>query len=207
MLVFARAAWDESLTADQANAWLVNKLCSSRPEAWRRYLADRADIYRQVMLMCDHDLDIYLDHRWLPQTTSEFGRRMAEIYAQAARLLAAAAARLAKSLDRPDIPERLKYIVQRETARALFESAELSAMSSQQRAMNAYAKFLDTNSKVWRKAAMRWLHQSIADLAASRQRAIAFGFSENSWYLRNINRWLTNELQEHFLAKLLMPRK
>jgi len=58
-------------------------------------------------------------------------------------------------------------IVQRETAQALFESAELSAMSSQQRAMNAYAKFLDTNSEVWRKAAMRWLRQSIAGLAAS----------------------------------------
>ena len=64
MILFSRTAWEAGLTAEQFYDELDVKMGATG--AWRDYLRRRADVFADALRFCYHDLDVYLDYRWLP---------------------------------------------------------------------------------------------------------------------------------------------
>ncbi|MCK5844528.1 MAG: DUF4838 domain-containing protein, partial [Victivallales bacterium] len=79
MLFFAASHWDENgLNPEDFSASLAEKAAEGDvASAMTEYLNGRAAVYADAMRMCDHNLTIYLDYRWLPETNSPFGPEMA----------------------------------------------------------------------------------------------------------------------------------
>lgn len=207
MLVFAQGLWDRSLTAAEFIEGVACKILPQNPEAWRVYLRRRAEIFTAAMQMCDHELGIYLDYRWLPENTGEFGPKMARIYAESAAQLAQAIQTLTEAV-RAEWPERARRLVVQEAARARFEAAELQVMTHQQTAMNALGYYHDTGDRSYLQRAVDSMKQTIAKLRDARTQALAAGIGEKEWYFSNINRWLTREVEakvERFVGKTGKP--
>jgi predicted outer membrane protein len=146
------------------------------------------------MKMCDHDVDVYLDYRWLPETTSAFARDMVETYADASRKLEAAAERLAAGVP-SDAPERLLHITRIEVKRARFEAAELRVMHYQQDAVIHFAEYLNTGNREKADKGCELLNTALEIFKDAKSKAQDFGLTEKSWYLTNINKWLTGEFE------------
>jgi hypothetical protein len=194
MLIFAAAHWDDRLTTVDFCSRLAEKLAEGGVPAWADYLQARAAVFADAMRMCGHDLLVYLDYRWLPETTAGFGREMAGVYADASRRLRDAADRLAAATG-SHMPERLAKVMQKEIERAGFEAEELMVMHYQQCAVNHFAEYLNTGARGAAGEGCRQMTQAISALDAARAKALAFGLSEQSWYCRNINAWLAGEFE------------
>ncbi len=202
MLVFARGQWQADLTPAAFMADLGRAICHAASQPWVTYLTRRAEIYAAAMRMCGHNVDIYLDYRWLPETTDSFGREMAAVYADAATQLAEAAGDLEAALQ-PAWPERVRRLVRQETGRARFEAVELAVMAKQQQAMNGFGEFMTTRDPAVLEKAVAALEQAVLSLAAARDKALAAGLPPEAWYYGNINGWLTKE----FSAKIARYRQ
>jgi hypothetical protein len=194
MLVFAAAHWDDGLTAGDYCSRLAGQLVDGGIPAWADYLQARAAIFTDALRMCDHDLRVYLDYRWLPETTSPFGREMAGAYADASRKLRDSADRLAAATG-THMPDRLQRLTGKEVARARFEAEELLVMHHQQCAVNHLADALNTGDREAAEAGCKRMTQAIAALSVARAKALEFGLSEQHWYCRNINAWLAGEFE------------
>jgi len=153
-------------------------------------------------LMCDHDLGIYLDYRWLPQTTAPFGRKIARIYRESSGRLARAGQEFARRASGKVKSPVLARLVKTEAARARFEAAELEVMHHQQLAMNAYGNFTDSGDERARRTAIAELQRTVAGFRKAKALAAAFGLPEKSWYFQNINRWISTELDQEFLPRI-----
>lgn len=187
MLAFAWAGWEERPTAARFAAWLADGV----HPAWAGLLADRACIFQDALRICDHEPNIYLDYRWLPETTRPFGAGMARTYARASRALAAAAARFRRAVRgaRPAVAR----LAGQELARAGFESAELAAMGHQQAAVNGLALWHARGSRPALARSLAAFARASAALETAEARAIAAGIDEQTWYVKNIARWLRRE--------------
>jgi hypothetical protein len=194
MLVFAAAHWDDRLTSEGFSSRLAAQLADGGSAAWADYLRARAAVFADALRMCGHDVRIYLDYRWLPETTAPFGREMAVVYAEASRKLRNAADQLAAATG-SRMPERLERLTRREIARARFEADELMVMHHQQGAVNHFADYLNTGDRDAAGAGCTQMTQAIAALRVARAQAQEFGLSEESWYCRNINDWLAGEFE------------
>lgn len=194
MLVFARAAWDEGMDTQKAIADLANRMSPEFPESWISYLSARSGIYADALRMCHHNIGIYLDYRWLPETTHPFGDEMAKTYERSARELEKAAAAL-ESAQRENGSPPVSELVRKECGRARFEAAELRVMHHQQRAMNALGRFMNTRASEDLRQGIEELDLACLRMATARDMALSAGLPEESWYIQNINGWLTREFK------------
>ncbi len=194
MLAFARAAWDEKLDAERMIADLANRISPESPESWIRYLSARSGIFADALRMCHHSIEIYLDYRWLPETTHPFGEEMAGTYADCARDLDKAAG-LLEEAHQGNAPSRARELATKECGRARFEAAELRVMHHQQRAMNALGRFMNTRAPEDVRQGIAELDNACLCMEAARVMASAAGLPEKSWYIENINGWLTREFK------------
>ena len=194
MLVFAEAHWDRALTAETFIEGVASKILPQAPEVWSDYLRSRAEVFTSAMAMCDHELGIYLDYRWLPETTHEFGSKMARTYADSSSRLTKVLATLEASAQ-AGWHEELRSLVAKEVARARFEAAELGVMARQQTAMNSLGRYHNTGCQADLDAALASLEQAIVLFGDAKEKAIAAGIGETQWYCRNINGWLVREFQ------------
>ena len=194
MLVFAEAHWDRALTAEVFIQGVARKILPQNPEVWIDYLCSRAEVFTAAMAMCDHELSIYLDYRWLPETTHEFGSKMAQTYADSSARLAVALETLEASVQ-IGWHDDLRTLVAKEVARARFEVAELGVMACQQKAMNSLGRYHNTANQADLDVALASLEQAIVLFRDARIKAIAAGIGETEWYCRNINGWLAKEFQ------------
>ena len=193
LLVFSAANWDADLTADGFIDDLASAFGPAGP-TWGRYLRRRAAIHATALRMCEHPVEIYLDYRWLPESTSDFGREMAGAYDAAARDTADAAASLEYDAAAGD--ERMALLVDREASRARFEAADFTAMAAQQRAANALASYHACGERRAREEAVSQLGDTIRHLDAAREAALAAGLPDDRLYVRTVNRWLAREMGE-----------
>ena len=194
MLVFAEAHWDRTLTAESFIEGVARRISPQTPEVWSAYLRNRAEVFTEAMAMCDHELGIYLDYRWLPETTHPFGPKMACTYADSSSLLTAALAALEAALQ-ADWHEDLRALVANEVARARFEAAELGVMACQQTAMNSLGRYHNTGCQAELSTALASLEEGIIQFRDARAKAVAAGIGETQWYCRNINECLGKEFQ------------
>lgn len=193
MLFFAGNLWDANLLTKDFNASFPLTFCSGAAvTAWTDYLDARARIYTKAMCMCDHEINVYLDYRWLPENTKPFGRKMVKIYGQCSTELAHAADRLEHAISSKGSAP-LRKLAAAEVARARFEAAELEVMSHQQDSVNQAADYLVTGNPSALRAAIAAGENVIRVFKSARERAKKAHISEKSWYFRNINRWLSNE--------------
>lgn len=195
LLAFARGMWDEALTPAALVTSLARALAPAAPQVWERYLTRRAAASTSAMRLCEHNVDIYLDYRWLPETVHPFGREMAAAYAATAGELLAAAAELEAAVTAA-WPERARQMVANEVRRARFEAAEFQVMAHQQHAMNALAEFHNSGSQATLREALAELAAASAAFGPARERAVELGIPEKNWYFGNINRWLGREFQQ-----------
>jgi len=198
MLLFAEAHWNENLTNSQFCNDIASKLSNGGVPAWEKYLLARGEIFTNALRFCEHDIDVYLDYRWLPETTITFAKEMAVVYAESSEKLNAAAASLASAIN-ADWPERLVKLTHIEIKRAQFEALELLVMHYQQGAVNHFADYLNTGNSEYSKRGCELLSMAIETLKTSKSKAMEFGLSQESWYLRNINRWLSNEFERKII--------
>jgi len=195
MLFFAGNLWDANLSPKAFNASCAFSFCSGTVvTAWTDYLDARARIFTKAMCMCDHEINVYLDYRWLPENTKPFGRKMVKVYRQSSTDLAHAADRLEHAMSSKG-SARLKKLAAAEVARARFEAAELEVMSHQQDSVNQAADYLVTGNPSTLRAAIAAGENVIRTFKSARERAQKAHISEKSWYFRNINRWLANEMK------------
>ncbi|MFA6292267.1 MAG: DUF4838 domain-containing protein [Victivallales bacterium] len=205
MLVYAKGLWDESLTQDAYIAALSKSVLPESPQVWNKYLSSRARIFTDAMRMCDHNIDIYLDYRWLPETVHPFGREMAKAYSEASKQLTAAVADLESAIQ-PSWPERVTALLRKESLRAKFEAAELLVMSCQQSALNDFTEFMNTRSADTLRRAISSLEQAISGFEPARAKAVEAGIPANSWYFSNINSWMRGEFKRKIdNYKLFLP--
>lgn len=194
MLVFADAHWNEKLNARTALDRIAKAIDPVSPKPFRRYLAARAEAFQRAAEMCNHDLRIYLDYRWLPENSGRFGVRSARNFQFAAGTLNEAADALEKAV--ADRPERVRKLARREIARARFEAMEFSGMTHQQEGVNALARFHSSNHPELRRKAVACFREAVELFKHSRSLAEAAGMPANAWYFRNINAWQCRELEE-----------
>lgn len=192
MLLFAEAHWNEQLTSRQFCRDIAARLAPGGFPAWEEYLAARGEIFTDAMRMCEHDTGVYLDYRWLPETTTSFAKAMAETYALSSDRLNAAADRLASAV-KPDLPERLQRLTRIEVKRAKFEASEFLVMHHQQNGVNHFADYLNTGNRESAVSGCKFLNKAIEAFKLSKSNALDFGLTEKSWYIKNINSWLSKE--------------
>ena len=194
LAVFVRAQWDEQLTVSRVLTDLARSLAPEHPGPFRRYLAARAAAFQLAAQTCEHQLGIYLDYRWLPESDTPFGRRVARHYRSASDRLRRAAGELAAAY--PDASPRLADLIRREVARAEFEAAELSGMAAQQTGLNALGHYHNTGKAADRRAAVTAFRQAIERFERSRELAERAGIPADAWYFHNVNDWQRRELRE-----------
>lgn len=194
MLLFAEAHWNEDLTARQFCHVISAKLAAGGVPAWEEYLVARGEIFTNALRICEHDISVYLDYRWLPEATSAFAMKMAAIYAESSEKLNAAADSLA-SKTTSGLPDRLLKLTHLEIKRAKFEAEELMSMHYQQSGMNHFADYLNTGNQESAGKGCEQLAMAIETLKTSKSKAMEFGLTEKDWYSRNINSWLSGEFE------------
>ena len=200
-LVFAQGCWDRDLTAEAFMAQLAAGLAPDDPAPVRHYLQQRAEIFTDALRMCQHDTGIYLDYRWLPETTHPFGEEIAQVYAQRSGELRQAAEALAPAtLNQVPPPEDWRN---REANQARFEACELQVMAHQQTGLNRLAQFQNTGDQEKRRQGMAALEQARNAFVEAAAAARTAQIPENCWYFGNINKWLTDE----FARKIALYRE
>jgi len=193
MLFFARNLWDANLSPKAFNAAYSSSFGHGDvAAAWSDYLDARARAFTAAMCMCDHEINVYLDYRWLPENTKPFGQEMVKVYLQSSKELAQAADRLERATSSKG-SAWLRKLATAEIARARFEAAELEVMSYQQDSVNQAARYLVTGKSTALQAAIAAGENVIRAFKPARVFAKKAHISEKSWYFGNINRWLTNE--------------
>ncbi len=196
MLIFAALHWNEQLSAADFCRNVTVGITGEAQNPLRDYLTKRAEIFAQAMRFCEHDPEIYMDYRWLPETLSEFGREMADKYLQASKALSNAATELEQHASQ-SASTRLRDFIYNEVKRARFEAAELMVMHYQQLAMNAIAEDFSQDSAS-SPDGCKFLEKAIDALDIAREKAHDYKLPDGSWYFRNINNWLRRE----FTAKI-----
>ncbi|MBI5939269.1 MAG: hypothetical protein HY859_02465, partial [Caulobacterales bacterium] len=91
--------------------------------------------------------------------------------------------------------ERVRRLLERERARGAFEAAELAAMAEQQAGANALGRWYNTAAPADLAASTAALRRAVAALVPARAAAQAFGLADDTWYMKNINQWLTGEME------------
>jgi hypothetical protein len=197
MLFFAASHWAENgLTPEDFSANLAKKVAKNAvASAMTKYLNGRAEVYSNAMRICDHNLTIYLDYRWLPETNSPFGAEMAAAYLEASEKLSELAAELA-SAGKISESERVKKLFKQELKRLEFEIAEFKAMHFQQLAVNKFAEYQNNDNESAKTEGVAHMKSAISALETSLVKAMDCGFSPEGWYARNINGWLTREFNQ-----------
>ncbi len=161
----------------------------------RGYLAERAVAYTSAMRMCGHDVSVYMDYRWLPESSDEFTAEMVKAYAESSKRLLTAVEALVSRLEAvPEPSDAFRDLVQREELCSRFESAELAVMEAQQMASHLYARHLSGDDEADVRNGVEWAGKTIERLKKARSLALESGLSEDCWYLKNINGWLSREL-------------
>jgi hypothetical protein len=191
MLAAAWGEWEARPSATRFAAWFARGLDRRRPGPWRAWLAARARIFRPAMRSCGHQPGIYLDYRWLPESDSAFARRMVGTYARAARSLEAAAGSLRRAT--AGAAPALRALAARELRRARLETADLTAMAHQQEGVRQLARLHNRRRGDCLAAARSAFAAASAALERGEAAALAAGFGEDSWYVKNIARWLRRE--------------
>lgn len=193
MLFFARNLWNSELTGDGFNSSYPASLGDGAvAEAWSHYLDVRARVFTEVLDMCDHEINIYLDYRWLPGTTKPFGEKMVKVYRESSRDLACAVAQFEAAVSGQG-SLRLQQLAAAEMARARFEVAELEVMSWQQDSVNQAAHYLVCHDPQSLHAAIASGENVIRAFKSALALAKKAKISEKCWYFKNVNRWITDE--------------
>lgn len=197
MLFFAASHWDKNdLSPKDFSTHFAERFAEQNIiEAMKRYLDERANIFEKAMQMCEHNFNIYLDYRWLPETNKPFGAEMAATYLEASRKLTNLAEKLASAVEN-STSDRIRILIKQELKRLEFESAEFKVMHYQQTSVNQIAKFYNSADETARREAINNMKLAISALEVSLEKAKQCGFSDKGWYIRNINKWLTKEFKQ-----------
>lgn len=202
MLVFANAQWDKSLTAGSFINKIIKKFNTDSAEALGQYLNSRSKIFTEAMRICGHNHDMYLDYRWLPESTTDFANEMAECYANASIELSRSADFLESAIIKEQ-SDNFKNLLQKEINRARFEAAELDVMHMQQKASWHLARYLTRNDSVEASTACEWFEKAIKASEIAYEKGLKYGMDEEStWYFRTVNKWLRREFETK--AKMYM---
>lgn len=195
MLFFAAAAWDAAVNPKRFRRAYAKAVCPVEPRPWEDYLKARAAVFTSAMRVCDYDLEVYLDYRWLPENTLPFGHKMAKAYAVAAEALEGAADKLAAAVG-PVWTDRAKALADKEVKRARFEAAELVVMGFQQAALNCFGDYLDKGGKESAAEGVELMGKALEAFKTARKRAEEFGLPVKCWYFGNVNRWQSAEFEK-----------
>jgi len=195
MLVFARAQWSKGLTADDFISDIAAQICPDDPKPWRLYLTRRKAVFSKAMRMCEYDFDLYMDYRWLPESSIPFAAEMAQTYHDAACELALAADELA-SAKGPSAAGRTGVLSGKEAARARFEAAELEVMSLQQKAMNHICAYHQTGETESLEEGIRFLKKTLHQMEETHDKARKAKLPEDSYYYALNTEWLKKEFEK-----------
>ncbi|MBN1348310.1 DUF4838 domain-containing protein [candidate division KSB1 bacterium] len=191
--VFAEGMWNKNLNAELFIRQLARKIQPNQPSIWETYFTKYAGVYSRVMRWCENDIASWADYRWLPETTTDFGREMARLYRENASELNQIADDLADAIT-PDMPERVKSFARHEVARLRFEAAELEVMHVQQKAANAIGAYLNSGDREKLEQGIACMRETLAQLENSQARAEQTGIKAGDYYYM-YNEWITKELK------------
>ncbi len=195
MLLFAKSHWDGNLTAESYIENLAKCIAPEQTEPWLNFLTKRGQIYTQALLTCEHDLKIYFDYRWLPETTTDFGKEIAQAYEKASVAMIENANCLEEAV-LPQWPTRLCELAEKEIRRSRFEAAELHVMHLQQLAMNKLGSFLNSREAAHAREGVDLLKQTIVAQKYAVERALEADLPRDSYYFSLVERMLRPEFEE-----------
>ena len=189
LLLFARACWQKNLTFSDFKKYLTVRIFPEKPEPYQKFLNYRAHAFQQAMKLCGYDSSIYLDYRWLPESTNNFTKTMIRRYQSAAGELFLAKTKI----------EHLSFpgysFIQQETARCEYESAELKVMALQQTASLYLGRYYQTGAKHILKRTLSFFQKAIMATRLSRKKAQSAKIPPD-YYFYQCSRWLEKEFQQ-----------
>ena len=195
MLLFAKSHWDRNITAELYIENLAKRIAPGQSPPWCNYLTKRGQIYEQALLTCDHDLKIYFDYRWLPETTTDFGKIIAQGYEKASIRMNDNANCLKEAIS-PEWSTQLCELAEREIRRTRFEAAELHVMYLQQSAMNKFGSFLNTREVEHAQEGVKLLKQTIVAQKHAVEKGIEAGLPCDSYYFTLVEHMLRPDFEE-----------
>jgi len=195
MLLFAKSHWDGNLTAESYIENLAKCIAPVQPEPWCNYLTKRGQIYTQALLTCEYDIKNYFDYRWLPETTTDFGKVIAQAYEEASIAMNENAECLKEAVV-SQWPKRLCALAEKEIGRSRFEAAELHVMHLQQSAMNKLGSFLNTREAEHAREGVDLLKQTITAQKYAVARALAANLPRDSYYFSLVECMLRPDFEE-----------
>ncbi len=200
--VFGQGMWKKDWDANDAITMVAQNILPENPQPWQQYFTDRMEFFEEAMRW-EHGEHGWLDYRWLPETTTEFGAEIAKAYAWNSIALSKTADALKESVAQ-DWPERVKNLAAVEYGRCQFEAAELYAMHCQQTAANHIGKFLNSNDHSELELGIKMMQGTKTALSESLQKAKDVGVKAGDYYYM-YNDWIQKELDwkiEHWKGEL-----
>jgi hypothetical protein len=194
MLTFAKAHWDQNLTAEKVIDQIARMLDPHKPEPWKAYLFARREAFTEALAVCKVPNDIYFDYRFMPEMTHPFGQTMVKKQSVAAEHLRQAAKVLSSAI--PSITPRAVKLADSEAARASFEAEDIKAMSIHQKGLNGIANYLMTHDRQQLKEAISDLEAACKQLERADKAATSAGVPETAYYHAFNRNWSLREIRE-----------
>lgn len=191
-LFFARVNWEENLTAEHFVSWLSAQIAGGAADVYSSFLSKQAEAFQKALLMCGHDLLVYLDYRWLPESILPFADEAAAAYGAGAEILDSAAEDFWKTLPE-NTSDKFKTLAEQEYNRAKFEVYQLRSMFYQQSAMNCFGKAQVENDEQAAKAGCEFLKLQIEAVETAKGYASAAGYPEKWHYFSTRAPWAIEE--------------
>lgn len=194
-LFFARVNWDPELTKSQFSGWISERIAGNAAQTFQTFLEKQADAFQKALLMCGHDLGVYLDYRFLPESILPFADKAATAYGAGAEMLEKAAEEFRTGLP-ADIPEQFRKMADQEYLRIQFEATHLRSMFYQQSAMNCFGKAQVENNEQAAKAGCEFLKLQIGAVEKAMELVRAAGYPDE-WHYNAVRApWAIQEAKE-----------
>ncbi|MBR2425789.1 MAG: DUF4838 domain-containing protein [Lentisphaeria bacterium] len=194
-LFFARVNWDEGLTTSAFTGWISERIAGNAVTTFRTFLEKQAEAFQKAMLMCGHELAVYLDYRFLPESIIPFADKAAAAYGAGAEQLEAAAEEFSKALP-ANSPLRFRKMAEQEIQRIKFEAAQLRSMFYQQSAMNCFGKAQVGNDEQAAKAGCEFLKLQISEVEKAMELVRTAGYPDEWHYNAVRGPWAIQEAKE-----------
>ena len=194
-LFFAKVNWDEDLTREKFLEQLCGKIAGDAADDFRKFLSDKADAFQNGLVMCGHDMGIYLDYRWLPESITPFADQAKNAYRKGGDDLDAAAEFLQSKVAGKG-PDMFRKMVEKEYNRTKMEAAQFRSMYYQQAAMNCFGKAMNENDEQAAKTGCEFLKQQIDAVNEASSYSRLTGYPEEWHYTGTRAPWAIQEAEK-----------
>ena len=185
----------EDLTREKFLDHLCGNIAGDAAADFRKFLSDKADAFQNGLVMCGHDMGVYLDYRWLPESILPFADQAKNAYRNGGEGLDAAAEFLHNQVAGKG-SDMFRKMVEQEYNRTKMEAAQFRSMYYQQSAMNCFGKAMNENDEQAAKTGCELLKQQIEAVKEASSYSRLAGYPEEWHYTGTRAPWAIREAEK-----------